>query len=242
MRISLSLWFGLITALAWLGSGRSNGQTQTPNLRPSLVTVAKEEPKGDIVADVEKMLQAGTGHEVIEAFIKNWSVRYQIGAEQILRLHDIGAPTDVLTALIRRSAELEAKAAVPTPSPVITTPSLVTTNPPAIGEGTNTAPLVVYPYPYYPLYTYSSLYSPPLFYRYPYWSSPYSFSFYSGWGGYRPYYWGSYWGYRPWSGRSYYYPGYDRWGRYPGFQGRGPGWGGRPGWGGGPRGGWHGHR
>ena len=210
--------------------------------RPDLVTVEKAEPQGSLIADVEKMIQGGADAEVVKAFIQNWRGPFQINADQILHLHELGAPTVLLTTLIRRSSELHSQAKA-SPPPASTTPSLVTTNYDAAPSIATTPPLVVYPYPSAPLYTYSDWYSSPWVpsSSYRYWGSPYSFSFGYGWPGYRQ----SYWGYRPWSGHSYY-PG-RYYGGHSGFRGSGPGWGGRPGggWSGGPGRGSgfsHGHR
>jgi hypothetical protein len=184
-----------------------------------------------VLAEVTNMVEAKTDPAVIRAFIKGWTTPYSVSADEILHLHDLGASTEVLTALISRSAELQAQAPPP-PRPYV--PDLVTTNMP---------PAVLYPYPEpatpmdtntpgvpspyttpsysYPAYTYSYLYpswpySP--YSYYPYWSSPYWYSW--------PYY-----------GR-YYYPYRYGYGFHYGY----PGWGYHGGWhGGGGYHGWHGY-
>src|SRR3954462_5966929 len=50
---------------------------------------------GNILAEVEKMVQSGTDPAVIKSFVQNWTGRFSVTADQILRLHDIGASTEI---------------------------------------------------------------------------------------------------------------------------------------------------
>lgn len=168
---------------------------------------------GDIVSEVEKMVQAGAEPKVIQSFIENWPTPYSVTADQILHLHGKGASTDVLTTLIRRGAELQARTSPPsTNAPVVSYPEMATTN----------APAYLYPYPSYPADTYSYLYPSlsypllPPYMTYRYWW-PYSYSYYYSWPGYRYGYWG---GYGPRFHYGYRYPGFSH-GFRPGYGGRG---------------------
>jgi hypothetical protein len=165
-----------------------------------------------LVTEVTKMLSARTDASVIKAYIQNWTSPFSLTADDILHLHDIGASTDVLTALISHSSELQAQAAVVATPANPVPPDLVATNMP---------PAVLYPYPTdnpapsaesypsyapvysYPAYSYSSLYS------YPYWSYPY-YSLYAPWPYYRYGYYPRYYGYH------YRYPAYPAY-RYYGY-------------------------
>src|SRR5690349_18995287 len=71
------------------------------------VTPGPAATTASIVAEIEKMVQAGADTAVIKAYIQNWTTRFSVSADEILHLHDIGLPTDVLTTLIQRSAELQ---------------------------------------------------------------------------------------------------------------------------------------
>jgi hypothetical protein len=188
---------------------------------PSLSSPAAPTPGvGGMVDQVDKMVRARTDAQVIEAFIKNWTTPFSLNADEILHLHDLGAPTDVLTTLISRSEELQAQVSAP--------PDLVTTNLPP--------PAVLYPYPmesYPPASTspYSYPAIPPSYsypaYAYsspsPYWAYPYSYyySLYT-----LPFFPWPYYGYRGYYG--YHGPGFYY--GHPGFRGY---YGGRYGYGGG---------
>src|SRR5438045_310125 len=52
-----------------------------------------------IMKDVEKLTQAGTDPAVVKSYVQTWPTPYSVTANDILRLHDLGVPSDVLTAL-----------------------------------------------------------------------------------------------------------------------------------------------
>src|SRR5689334_18006444 len=82
---------------------------------PSLVTVTTNAPAAPstsaptpfvlrpvgIVKELEKLMQSGTEPGVIRAFIQSWPTPYSVTADDILRLHGEGLPSDVLTVLIQ---------------------------------------------------------------------------------------------------------------------------------------------
>jgi hypothetical protein len=210
-----------------LGGWTIEAQPLSPT--PSLVTrldppsPAPAAVGAQIVSEVEKMVQSHADESVIKAFIQSWPNTYSLSADQILHLHDIGVSNDLLTTLIRRSAQLQAQATpMFAPGPMV--PGGTNVPPPyADMTSTNPPPAYLYPYPggdstssysyFYPDATYplySSYYYPyPYYgyYGYPFWS--YGFAFYSPYHCHYPYY--RYWGYRPWYGhpgvygRPYYY-------------------------------------
>ena len=97
------------------------------------------------------MLAAGAAPEVVKAYVQNWTTPYSISADDVLRLHDKGAPTDVLTAVIRRSGELQAQRAAVAASNAPATASATPENPES-----ESPPSFIYPYPTsYRAYTYS---------------------------------------------------------------------------------------
>ena len=57
--------------------------------------------------DVEKLAGAGLDNEVILAFIDNSGI-FSLGADQILRLHKSGVPSQLITAMIQHDAEVTA--------------------------------------------------------------------------------------------------------------------------------------
>lgn len=166
---------------------------QTANRRPDLVTVQKQNPgtvrvngAAGLLADVKRLLEAGTDSEVVKAYIENWTGRFYVTADDILRLHEIGASADVLTTLIKRSGALRAQAeaaqtaAARTNAPA-TAPGTVYQVPPADSAYTYSqtypqaaSPYYSAPYYYYYNYWYQNAYSP---FRYGYW--PYSYPLYT---------------------------------------------------------------
>lgn len=55
--------------------------------------------------DVKKLADAGIENEVILAFIDNSGI-FSLGADQILRLHESGVPSQLITAMIQHDAEV----------------------------------------------------------------------------------------------------------------------------------------
>lgn len=98
------------------------------------------------LGEVVKLLQAGVGEEVLSAYITNSTDVFDIGADQILYLHDLGLPSHLITALIQQDSTPEALARRQAVATVPTTPvpEAVAAQPPAT---TTTAPAVVYTVP-----------------------------------------------------------------------------------------------
>ena len=141
------------------------------------------------VDEVVKMYQSGVDTDVIVNYIENSSVPYHLNAEEIVHLHDIGVPSQIITTLIRHGAKVqqqanaasaliqqkateEAKAASAYVNPY---PPAVYAQPP---------PVVTYNYTY-PQYVYAGY---PSYYSYPgyCYTSPFYISF--GYPGYRHFY------------------------------------------------------
>jgi len=141
------------------------------------------------VDEVVKMYQGGVETDVVLNYIENSSVPYHLSAEEVVHLHDIGVPSQIITTLIRHGAKVqqqanaasaliqqkateEAKAASAYVNPY---PPAVYAQPP---------PVVTYNYTY-PQYVYAGY---PSYYSYPgyYYTSPFYFSF--GYPGYRHFY------------------------------------------------------
>jgi len=163
-----------------------------PAQPPAAVSKAAPQTKFSFgVDEVAKMHQNGVETDVILNYIENSNVPYHPNAEEIVRLHDLGVPSPLITAMIRHGAKVqqegamvyaqsqqkaaeEAKAA---PSSANTYSAPVYAAPP---------PIVTYNYAYpqyvysgYPSYAYSGFYSGFYFYpRYCY-SGPYYHRYYS---------------------------------------------------------------
>lgn len=71
-----------------------------------------ENRAGDVVAQITKLLRAGTAPNVIVGFIQQWPQPYLTGTDDLLALRKAGATEEMLTAYSRRGAELRLKAAL----------------------------------------------------------------------------------------------------------------------------------
>ena len=62
------------------------------------------------VDEVAKMYQRGVETDVIVNYIESSSVPYHPNAEEIVRLHDLGMPSQIITTLIRHGAKVQREA------------------------------------------------------------------------------------------------------------------------------------
>jgi hypothetical protein len=91
-----------------------------------------ESRAGDLVAQITKLLRAGTAPTVIVGFIQQWPQPYLTGTDDLLALREAGATEEILTAYSRRGAELRLKAA------------LHARQRPDAGVNTNLPPMILY--------------------------------------------------------------------------------------------------
>ena len=195
-----------------------------PPIAPIQPTQAAQRTKFTFgVDEVAKMYQRGVETDVIVNYIESSSVPYHPSAEEIVRLHDLGVPSQIITTLIRHGAKVqrEANAAYQQSQqpPVAAANAAASAYPSSVAQPPT---VVTYTYPTY-------VDNPYPVYLYPGYSYSYCapFSFYWSW---YPRYHGLY-GYRG------YHPGFYRYG----FGGR-FGFGGRGAFAGGFHGGFHGGR
>lgn len=166
------------------------------------------------VEEVAKMHQNGVDADVIMNYIEHSSVPYHPSADEIVRLHGLGIPPQVITALIRHGAKVqqeaavayaqsqqrateEAKAAAATgttyATPVVQVAPLAQAPPPVVTYNYSYPQYVYSGYAsYYPSF-YAGVYSHPRycysspFYR-GYWGSPYRGCYSYGHYGYFPHF------------------------------------------------------
>src|SRR6266550_1176605 len=62
------------------------------------------------VDEVVKMHQGGVETDVVLNYIENSSVPYHLSAEEVVHLHDIGVPSQIITTLIRHGAKVQQQA------------------------------------------------------------------------------------------------------------------------------------
>src|SRR5438128_3615439 len=63
------------------------------------------------VDEIVQLAQSGVGDEVLQAYIENSPVAYQLDVEQILYLHDLGLSAETIAAMVRRSQSLQDRSA-----------------------------------------------------------------------------------------------------------------------------------
>ena len=95
-------WVALVTALVLplLTARAQIPDGQNPPSTPAVPAVSQA------AAEVIKMAQAGTGEDVLLGYVKNSTSTFDLTADQILYLRDIGISSPVITAMLGRDSEL----------------------------------------------------------------------------------------------------------------------------------------
>ena len=62
------------------------------------------------VDEVVKMYQGGVEADVIVNYIENSSVPYHLNAEEVVHLHGMGVPSQIITTMIRHGAQVQQQA------------------------------------------------------------------------------------------------------------------------------------
>ncbi|HZR21100.1 MAG TPA: DUF6600 domain-containing protein, partial [Verrucomicrobiae bacterium] len=131
-------WVGLFAAMALplLINGCAHAQTPPPaapppvsmsapavapenNGPPGATAVAPAAPPAvsPAAAEVVRLAEAGTSDDVILAYIQNSTGTFELSADQILYLRDIGVSSPVITAMLGRDSVLRGQPAPSTPAP-----------------------------------------------------------------------------------------------------------------------------
>src|SRR5690242_7154053 len=117
-------FFGLVAALLLPAFA---GWAQPP--APSAGAPAPSENAGPpaavspAVAEVIRLAQSGVGEDVVTGYIQNSAAPFDLSADQILYLRDLGISSQAITAMLGRDATLRAQggpppgAAQPAPEP-----------------------------------------------------------------------------------------------------------------------------
>ena len=210
---------GVCAAAVWICCARAAEPTvlQPPQSTPAASTSsapakpAQTQPAlSSGVADLLKLAEHGVSAPVLKAYVENYPIAFHPSATEIVRLHEAGISSDVITALLKRSGELSAKSAAVTPpgaaQPTFITPQIM--NPqPEQQVVVPAQPSVNYVYPSYTYPVYSS-------YPYTYWwcNNYSSWPLYSSYGNWQsPYVYRSQW--PRWSS----WPAWTSWPSHPGY-------------------------
>ena len=100
----------------------ATGSLDLAQAQPIPQTAAESALPGDIVpgsplADVVKMFQAGVAASTIQSYILNSPGAFNLDVDKILYLKDMGAPSDLINAMLERDKALVAANAAPPPLP-----------------------------------------------------------------------------------------------------------------------------
>jgi len=139
MKAALSRWLTISGLLAWallmegILARPARGQdavqpTATLSLLPG--GILPDSP----LAQVIKLVQAGVDIAVIQNYITNSTSTFNLDADKIITLKDVGAPTDLATLMMQHDRLLQAQIAAATPPPVSPpSPPVAAATPPPIG-------------------------------------------------------------------------------------------------------------
>ena len=186
----------VVAVLAASVFGARAGVAPAKTTQPSVASAAaagNAVGNSEGVAEVAKMRAANVDVPVVQSFVENSPTPYRLSADDIVYLHEHSVEPAIITAMIKRGAELRAQALQKTPSPAVPQQPVVVSSTPAQPIIVNPpATTVVYPaYDYsYPGYSYNSwsYWNHP---GYRYWPS-FSLSYSLPIGGYRSHNYGHY--------------------------------------------------
>jgi hypothetical protein len=82
-----------------------------PGVKPENVSLSPG------LAEIVKLAQAGVGEEVILAYVEKYSGPFEVGADQILYLNDLGVSSTVITSMLKHDGSAIADAATATNAP-----------------------------------------------------------------------------------------------------------------------------
>lgn len=123
----------------------SNAQTESapvPAANDSIAPAAPDEPAAlpsnidpsSALAQIVKLIQAGVSEDVIMAYATNSTSLFHLDPDKIIYLKDIGAPDELVTAMMQRDQALQTQMASaayqspPQPAPATETTAVVTTD------------------------------------------------------------------------------------------------------------------
>src|SRR3989442_15353653 len=101
-------WLGLVAAMAYpLLSGYAQAPVaQVPNGPEQAQTTGSVAPDiSPSVAEVVRLAESGVGEDVILAFIQNSKSTYNLSADDVLYLKDVGLTSPVITAMLNHDKE-----------------------------------------------------------------------------------------------------------------------------------------
>jgi hypothetical protein len=138
-------FLGLLAALVWpLSSVFAQAPAEPAPDAPEPAAAVATLALSPGAAEVVRLSEAGTSDEVVLAYVRNSRVAFELTADQILYLKDIGLTSDLVSEMLKRDSDLRKEpqpyvydqklypATVPPPAPLSTTePAPQSSEPPA---------------------------------------------------------------------------------------------------------------
>jgi len=128
-------WLGLLTAAALpLFSGHAQApETQVPGPNGQLENQTTTAAPSDLspgAAEVIRLAESGSGDDVVLAYIRNSQSAFNLSADHILYLKDLGLSSSVLSAMLTHDTTLRTQGPVSAPAPVSQEPVAAPLTPP----------------------------------------------------------------------------------------------------------------
>jgi hypothetical protein len=95
-----------------------------PNTRPDAVATTSG------IAEVAKLAQAGVNEQVMLAFVDKYNGRFEVGADQIVYLNDLGVSSTIITAMLKHDDAKGPAVAAQAPPPEAAPAAVPPPNPP----------------------------------------------------------------------------------------------------------------
>lgn len=103
-------------------NGAPVADTAKPAVEPSLTDKLKLSRLSPSARDVIKMSEAGMDESLLKSYVENSSAVYSLNSDDVIFLHERGIPSNVITAMLQRSAKVRDQVAATTPPPMPPTP------------------------------------------------------------------------------------------------------------------------
>jgi len=111
-----TIWLSIVTGGVKLSAGEEARSAGPPvqNAPENTQDVGKviPVPNGEIaklssgLQDIVRLVRSGASNEVVLSFIENSPIAYFPGAEDVIRLHELGVPAPVIIAILRHGSQV----------------------------------------------------------------------------------------------------------------------------------------
>src|SRR5665647_3924291 len=93
----------------------ANGQPVPPPMSDSALPA--NIPPGSALAEVVKLVQSGVDADIVKNYIANSTSAFNLDADKIISLSDVGVPTDLVNAMMEHDKNFSVAAITPSPAP-----------------------------------------------------------------------------------------------------------------------------